>query len=160
MAPDTPAIRQLADAAVAHRVVTYPRARSVEEGAERQGITVDRLLKTLLFRRAEDDYVLVLAPGDLVVDWPKLRRHLGVNRVAMPDADEARLVTGYERGTITPLGLATPLPVVADTSIRPKGQVSIGAGAHGVSVLLDSGALLDHLGATEADVCRQAEPQG
>ena len=37
-------------------------------------------------------------------DWPKLRAHLGVSRMSLPDADEAKAVTGYVRYTITPFG--------------------------------------------------------
>ena len=48
-------------------------------------------------------------PGDRVISWPKLRALLGVSRLSMPDAEVARQATGYERGTITPLGSVRPL---------------------------------------------------
>ena len=35
----------------------------------------------------------------------------------MPSAEAAYDVTGYVRGTITPLGSATALPVIADASL-------------------------------------------
>ena len=65
-------------------------------------------------------------------------------------ADAAREVTGYVRGTITPLGSLQALPVIADE--RVTGQVSIGGGAHGVALTLDAAALVGALGATVADV--------
>jgi prolyl-tRNA editing enzyme YbaK/EbsC (Cys-tRNA(Pro) deacylase) len=68
----------------------------------------------------------------------------------MPDAEEARRVTGYERGTITPLGSSRDWPVLADTSII--GEVSLGGGAHGVSLTVDSTRLIEVLGAEVADV--------
>ena len=73
----------------------------------------------------------------------------------MPDAETAREVTGYVRGTITPLGSTTPLPVIADASIA--GQVSLGGGAHGVALTVDAAELLAALDATVADV---TEPAG
>jgi prolyl-tRNA editing enzyme YbaK/EbsC (Cys-tRNA(Pro) deacylase) len=91
------------------------------------------------------------------MDWPKLRSYLGVSRVTMPDGDEAKDVTGYERGAITPLGAATAWPVVADARIASMELVSIGAGAHGVSAHIGGAALVAYLGAAEADVTAGAD---
>ena len=94
-------------AGIPHRVVRTQRAQSAEESAELQGIELGALLRTIVVRRGDDDYVFVLVPGGRRFDWPKVRAHLGVKRLSLPDADEAREVTGYERGAITPFG-ATP----------------------------------------------------
>lgn len=150
--PSTPALEAVAAAGIAHRVVRTGRARSVEEAAELRGVTVYALLKTLVVRRAEADYVFVLVPGDRAIDWPKLRSHLGVRRLSLPDAEEARRATGYERGAITPFGATHPWPVIADAAIAAGGPVSIGGGAHGVSITLDAGDLIAVLGAAVADV--------
>jgi Cys-tRNA(Pro)/Cys-tRNA(Cys) deacylase len=151
-APDTPAIRAALDLGLDHEVAVIERARSVEEAAERIGVDVERLLKTLVVRRGEDDHLLVLVPGPRQLDWAKLRAHLGVSRLSLPDAEAAREATGYERGTITPLGAARPWPVVADASIAGVGRVAIGGGAHGVSLLVDADDLLRALQAQVVDV--------
>ena len=106
----------------------------------------------MVVRRADDDYVFVLVPGDRVIDWPKLRDLLGERRLSMPDADEALAVTGYVRGTITPLGATTPWPVIADE--RLIGDVSIGGGDHGVSITISGDALVELLDATVSDVTK------
>lgn len=152
--PDTPALRALESLGVQHEVVRTRRARTVEEAAELRGIPVASLLKTLVLRRGEDDYVFVLVPGDRAIDWPKLRSHLGVRRMTLPDADEALKVTGYERGTITPFGASTPWPVIADTTIAEADLVSLGGGAHGVSVKLEAATLIGILDADVADVTK------
>lgn len=149
--PDTPALRHLATLDVAHEARSYGRVNSIEEAAAARGVDVDDLIKTLVVRRGPDDYLLVLVPGGRVISWPKLRELLGVNRISMPDAGEARQVTGYERGTITPFGTVTPLPVVADSTIGGR-RVSIGGGAHGVGVLMEGDDLIDVTSATVADV--------
>jgi prolyl-tRNA editing enzyme YbaK/EbsC (Cys-tRNA(Pro) deacylase) len=79
-------------------------------------------LRTIVVRRGEDDYLFVLVPAGRRFDWPKLRAHLGVSRLSLPDADEARDVTGYERYTITPFGSSRAWPVIADSSIGEVGQ--------------------------------------
>jgi Cys-tRNA(Pro)/Cys-tRNA(Cys) deacylase len=156
--PDTPATRAARDLGLEHEVRVIERARSVEEAADRLGVDPERLLKTLVVRRAEDDHLLVLVPGPRRIDWPSLRRHLGVSRLSLPNADSAREVTGYERGTITPLGARAGLPVLADASIAGTGRVAIGAGAHGVSVLADADERLAVLGAELVEVTEDAPP--
>jgi Cys-tRNA(Pro) deacylase len=154
MDTDTPALRALEGSDLSFEVVRTERARSVEESASFQEIEVGSLLKTIVVRRAEDDYLFVLVPGDRAVDWPKLRAHLGVSRISLPDADEARAVTGYERGAITPFGAERSWSVLADTTIPGKGSVAIGGGGHGVNLHVDADALLGALGAETADVTK------
>lgn len=135
-----------------HEVHTIGRVRSAEEAAEALGIAAEALVKTLVVRRAEDDHVFVLIPGPSSLDWPKLRAHLGVSRLSLPDAEQARAATGYERGTITPLGATTAWPVVADAAIAGAGQVALGSGRHGAFVVVDADTLLHALDAEVVDV--------
>ena len=104
-----------------------------------------------MVRRGSGDYVFVLVPGDREISWPKLRAHLGVNRLSMPPADQALEATGYERGTITPFGSTTPWPVIADATV-PGRTVSMGAGAHGTSVTLAGDDVVSSLAAEVVDV--------
>ena len=77
---------------------------SLEEAAAARGVEPRQIVKTMVVRVAEGDHRFVLVPGDREIAWPKLRALLGVNRLSMPSADAAYDVTGYVRGTITPLG--------------------------------------------------------
>ena len=138
-----------------HVVSKHERARSLEEAAALRGLPPSALIKTMVVRRGEDDYVFVLVPGNRVIDWPKLRSLLGERRLSMPDAAEAFAVTGYERGTITPFGSSRPWPVIADQLVA-NGTVSIGGGAPGVSIRADGTAMTTLLEATVADVTRTA----
>jgi Cys-tRNA(Pro) deacylase len=149
---ETPAIRALEGTGVRYRVVRTDRPGSVEESAALQGIDVGSLLRTIVVRRGGDDYLFVLVPGGRRIDWPKLRAHLGVSRLTLPDEDEARRATGYERGAITPFGSTVAWPVVADAGIARMGRVAIGGGARGVNLHLDARDLLDRLSADVADV--------
>src|SRR5204863_6514759 len=90
--PTTPAIEAIAATTVPHRVVRTERASSAEESARLQGIETHQLLRTIVVRRGEDDYLFVLVPAGRRFDWPKLRELLGVRRMTLPDADEARAV--------------------------------------------------------------------
>lgn len=140
---------------LAYEIIRHGPVRSLAEAAAARGVEPHQLLKTMVVRVAEGDHRFVLVPGDREIAWPRLRALLGANRLSMPSADVAHEVTGYVRGTITPLGSRVALPVVADSSI--SGRVSIGGGAHGVALSVDAAELVTALGATVADV---TEPAG
>jgi Cys-tRNA(Pro)/Cys-tRNA(Cys) deacylase len=154
MEADTPATRALEGAGLDYDVVRTDRPSNVEESARLQGIEVGNLLRTIVVRRGADDYVFVLVPGGREIDWPKLRAHLGVRRLSLPDQEEARAATGYERGAITPFGSSRPWPVIADRVIATLDRVAIGGGARGVNLHLAASALLAQLGAAVADVTK------
>jgi len=144
------AISAAEELGLSYGVTRHGPVRSLEEAAAARGIDPRQLVKTMVVRVSDGDFRFVLVPGGREISWPKLRRLLGVSRLSMPPADVALEVTGYERGTITPLGSSTAWPVVADELV--SGTISIGGGAHGVGLTVDAEALLDALGATVADV--------
>jgi Cys-tRNA(Pro)/Cys-tRNA(Cys) deacylase len=152
MDPQTPATDAIAAAGIAHRVVVTERAGSAEEAADLQGIALAGLLRTIVVRRGDDDYLFVLVSAGRRFDWPKLRAHLGVRRMALPDADEARAVTGYERYTITPFGSVRAWPVIIDSAAMAQATVSVGGGAFGVNLHLRPDDLVAALEAVTVDV--------
>ena len=151
---DTPATRSLEGSTLPHTVVQTERPSSVEESAALQGIAVDQLLRTIVVRRGAGDYLFVLVPGGRQIDWPKLRKHLGVKRLSLPDEAEAREATGYERGAITPFGSTARWPVIADASVADLEKVAIGGGGRGVNLHLKAQDLIEHLDADVADIAR------
>ena len=147
----TRAAQALSDSGIEHTLTRHGRVGSIEEAAAARGVEPRDIIKTLVVRRGQNDHLFVLVPGDRQISWPKLRALLDVNRISLPDKEVAREVTGYERGTITPFGSLTALPVIADETITGR-TVSIGAGEHGVAATLDADKALAHLGAEVADV--------
>jgi Cys-tRNA(Pro) deacylase len=158
--PSTPALEAITAAGIAHRVVRTERAASAEESARFQGIETRQLLRTIVVRRGDGDYLFVLVPAGRRFDWPKLRELLGVRRMTLPDAGEARDVTGYERYTITPFGSTTAWPVITDAAIVDEPVVAIGGGGFGINLHLAPADLIAGLGATVADVSQPEEPTG
>ena len=133
-------------------MIRTERASSAEESAQFQGIPVGALLRTIVVRRGEDDYLFVLVPAGRRFDWPKLRAHLGVSRMSLPDADEAHAVTGYVRYTITPFGSSQAWPVIVDASVMGSPKVAIGGGAPGVNLHVAPEDLVAALDAAVVDV--------
>lgn len=132
-------------------IVARPEAGSLHEAAELLGLHPSDIVKTLVVKRSDGSYLFALIPGGRSISWPKLRQLVGVNKLRLPEAALALAATGYERGTITPIGSTTDWPVYADVSITGR-RVAMGAGAHGFSLFVDADALIAAYGATVADI--------
>ena len=131
--------------------VERPAARSLEEAASILGITPSDIVKSLVVKRSDGTFLFALIPGDRQIAWAKLRAVVGVNKLQLPSQELALEATGYERGTITPLGSTTAWPVFADERIVGT-RVSMGAGEHGLSAFVQADRLVAGLDATVADI--------
>jgi Cys-tRNA(Pro) deacylase len=131
------------------RIIHPGHVTSLIEVAQACAVSVDDVVKTLVIRRAEDDFVLAMIPGIRTLSWKKLRTLMGVKRISLPDTDTAQQVTGYARGTITPLGLE--LPVVADERIVGR-MITLGTGQHGTVVAARADDVISAYNAVVADI--------
>ena len=152
-----PAEDALAASGLSCRLISHGPVRSLAEAARARGVTPADVVKTLVVRRGDDDFLFVLVPGDRTISWPKLRALLGVSRLSMPDAAVAREVTGYERGTITPFGSLRRWPVVADDRVAGR-EITLGAGQQGLAVALAADDAIRALDATVADISDPESP--
>ncbi|QMU96779.1 hypothetical protein FVO59_05750 [Microbacterium esteraromaticum] len=128
-----------------------PQARSLPEAAAILGLQPSDIVKTLVVKRSDDTYLFALVPGGRSISWPKLRAIVGVNKLRLPEPELALAATGYERGTIVPIGSTTEWPVYADESIVGR-RIAMGAGAHGYSLFTEADDLIRAYGATVADI--------
>ncbi|CAH0170128.1 Proline--tRNA ligase [Microbacterium oxydans] len=135
-----------------------PAANSLFEAAELLGIAPSGIVKTLVVKRADDTYLFALVPGGRSISWPKLRAVVGVNKLRLPEPELALAATGYERGTIVPIGSTTDWPVYADESIVGQ-RIAMGAGAHGYSLFVDADDLIAAYGAVVADISVPEQPR-
>lgn len=143
-----------------HRVVVTEPAGSAAESAALQGIPRGALLRTIVVRRGDDDYLFVLVPAGRRFDWPKLRAHLGVKRLSLPDADEALAVTGYVRYTITPFGSTRAWPVIIDEAAVAQPVLSVGGGIRGTNLHVAPQHLIAALSAEVADLSQDEGESG
>ncbi|WP_394939548.1 aminoacyl-tRNA deacylase [Psychromicrobium sp. YIM B11713] len=132
-------------------LVERSAANSLEEAASILRIQPSDIVKSLVVKHKNGTFLFALIPGNRQISWPKLRELVGVNKLSMPAAGIALQATGYERGTITPVGAEGNWPVYADESIRGK-RISMGAGAHGYSAFLDADELISAYQAVTADI--------
>ncbi len=147
MTDSTPVSRALVDLKTPHRLFRHPGPiGSLEQAARERGQSPDQVVRSIVFRIAKDDYVMVLMAGARQVQWPTLRRHLGQSRVTMANEEELLAATGYEIGAVSPFGLPKPMRILLDESVLAQEEVSIGSGVRGVTVILRAGDLKRALG--------------
>ena len=66
-------VAALDETGLTYRVVEHGPVRSLAEAAVARGVEPADVIKTLVVRRGEDDFLFVLVPGDRALSWPKLR---------------------------------------------------------------------------------------
>lgn len=146
----TPVTRALDAAGIPYRVFRHAGpVNSLEQAARERGQGPGQVIRSIVFRMARDEYVMVLIAGAGLVSWRALRRHLAQSRVTMASADQLRVATRYEMGAVSPFGLPRPMRVIADPGVFSPDEVSIGSGVRGISVILASDDLQRALGEIE-----------
>jgi Cys-tRNA(Pro) deacylase len=150
MSFSSPVTRALDEQGIPYRVFRHPgMVHSLEQAARERGQLPEQVVRSLLFRLAQDQFVMVLVAGPAQVSWSALRAYLGQSRLTMASEAEVLAVTGYPTGAVSPFGLACPLRVLVDEGICQPEEVSIGSGERYVTVILSTKDLLRGLGEPE-----------
>ena len=129
---------------VPHTIFRHDDARpvhSLEQAASDRGQRASQVVRSILFRVAEDEFIMALVAGPAQISWKTLRKHLGKSRVSMASEDEVLAVTGYRIGTVGPFGLPNQLKVLIDASVMLEEEISIGSGMRNTAVILKSADL-------------------
>jgi len=143
MTASTPVTAALDAAGIPYRFFVHPGpVHSLEQAAAERGQTPDQVVRSIVFRLAAGEFVMVLCAGARQISWPALRQYLSVSRVSMASRDEVREVTGYELGAVSPFGLPTPLRILIDESVLSSAEISLGSGVRGTTVILRRDDLL------------------
>jgi prolyl-tRNA editing enzyme YbaK/EbsC (Cys-tRNA(Pro) deacylase) len=125
---------------------------TVAAAAEALGVAPGRIAKTLAVRVGEKVFLLV-ARGDARLDNAKTKAAFGA-RPRMLGPEETFKLTGHPVGGVCPFGLATPLPIYCDVSVKAFDLVYPAAGSLNNSVAVAPSRLAEITGAKWIDVCR------
>jgi Cys-tRNA(Pro) deacylase len=136
---DTPVTRELQAKGIPFRIFTHPAPlQSLDQAAQERGQRPHQVVRSIVFRLAKDQFVMVLAAGPDQISWPALRKHLGVSRISMASEEEVLAQTGYPRGAVAPFGLPSPMRILADESIFEETEISLGSGVRNTAVILQT----------------------
>lgn len=125
---------------------------TVATAAAALGVEPGRIAKTLAVRVGESVFLLV-ARGDARLDNGKTKAAFG-GRPRMLGPEETQALTGHPVGGVCPFGLAQPLPVYVDVSIKAFDLVYPAAGSLNTSVEVTPERLFALVGKDWVDLCR------
>ncbi len=149
--PDDPPVSiALKELGIPHRVFRHPGVvTSLEQAASERGQQPGQVVRSIVFRLGENEFLMALVAGPAQISWKRLRQHLGRSRVTM--ASEAQVLerTGYRIGTVAPFGLPSPMRVLIDPGLLKVSEVSIGSGVRNTGIILASADLRQGLPAAE-----------
>jgi Cys-tRNA(Pro) deacylase len=146
----TPASQHLTALRIPHREFNHPgEVHSLAQAAAERGQSPDQVIRSILFRLGEGEYVLALAAGPRQIPWGALRKYLGRARLAMATPEEVLAVTGAPPGAVSPFGLPAPLRTLVDRHVTAQGEVSIGSGVRGTTIFIRVDDLLRALAGAE-----------
>ena len=146
----TPVTRALDEVGVPYRFFAHQgKVHSLEQAAEERGQRPEQIVRSILFRLAKGEFVMVLVAGPQQIAWPTIREYLGVSRISMAKEDDVLTYTGYPLGAVSPFGLPGPLRILVDESVFGEGEISIGSGVRYTTVIMKSSDLRRALGEVE-----------
>lgn len=142
MSDSTPVTRQLDQLGIPYQTFRHPGpVHSLEQAAQERHQQPDQVIRSIVFRIGEGDFVMVLMAGATQVSWRALRRYLGQSRLTMASEPELIQYTGYVPGSVSPFGLPAPMRVLIDERVLANDVVSIGSGERGLTVIMTSADL-------------------
>lgn len=144
--------REAPDIAV---IVTPEPSATVAQAAAAHGVAPAQIAKTLALAFGER-VVLIVARGDARLDNRKLKDAFGAKGKMLPP-DEVAALTGHPVGGVCPFGLARPLEIYCDVSLRAFDEVIPAAGAIDAAVRIAPERMAALTGAVWVDVCREGE---
>jgi prolyl-tRNA editing enzyme YbaK/EbsC (Cys-tRNA(Pro) deacylase) len=125
---------------------------TVESAALAHGVEPGRIAKTLAFRLVDGRVVLLVASGHARIDNTKFKAAFGKGK--MLPAHEVQDLTGHPVGGVCPFGLANPLPVYLDQSLRAFDEVLPAAGSVNSAVRISPALMAQVTGGVWVDACR------
>jgi prolyl-tRNA editing enzyme YbaK/EbsC (Cys-tRNA(Pro) deacylase) len=133
---------------------TVASTATVEMAAAGHGVQPAQIAKTLSLRIKERT-VLVVTSGTARLNNRKIKDVLG-GKPRMLGADEVAALTGHPVGGVCPFGLATPLPVYCDLSLKAFDEVLPAAGSANSALRIAPALMAELVKAQWVDVCDPA----
>jgi prolyl-tRNA editing enzyme YbaK/EbsC (Cys-tRNA(Pro) deacylase) len=125
---------------------------TVAQAAAAHDVEPGRIAKTLSLRIG-DRVVLIVVAGDARLDNKKVKAAFG-GKPRMLAPEEVAAITGHPVGGVCPFGLATPLPVYCDVSLKAFDEVVPAAGSTRSALRINPLRLAELVEAEWVDVCQ------
>ena len=133
-------------------LVTEASSATVAEAAAAHGVEPAQIAKTLSLRVGDRTF-LVVTGGLARLDNRKVKDTFG-GKASMLEAAEVVSLTGHPIGGVCPFGLASPLPIYCDVSLKAFSEVVPAAGSRNSALRIAPERMAAITGAQWVDVCR------
>lgn len=163
MTLSSPVIDLLHQESIPYEVIEIPLTedkkpvRNLEELLLKQGIDPQSVVRSVLFKTASGNFVLLAVAGGGRADWGILRKHLNERKCRMAEFDEVPEATGYVVGAVPPIALPENIKILVDSSVKDFETVVIGSGILGFALSLKGTDLLRLLGNADQGVFASGE---
>ena len=148
----SPVTSLLQEQSIAFDVIEIPLSedkkpiRNLEELLLNKGLNPQSVVRSVLFKTASEQYVLLAVAGGGRADWGVLRKHLDERKCRMAEFNEVFEATGYVVGAVPPIALPAAVKTLVDVSVKNYETVVIGSGVLGFALSLKGADLLKLLG--------------
>lgn len=128
------------------------------EAAEKLGVAVTQVFKTLVVSTDNGDLAVAILPVDKTLNFKKMAKALSANKllsckkVQMADPKQVERSTGYVLGGVSPLGQKKRLKTVIDSSAQDQTTVYVSGGRRGLEIELPPAQLAKTLDAHFSDI--------
>lgn len=151
----TNAMRLLDKAKISYELLTYDIPKesfSGEKVSEYLGQDPKMCYKTLAAKHDHDLFILVI-PVDQQIDLKKAAKEIGVKSLEMVHVKDLLKEVGYERGSVSPIGVKKNKGIFFDKEVLNHEFIEISGGAFGTSLKVNRAIILDFLKAQVKDLC-------
>jgi Cys-tRNA(Pro)/Cys-tRNA(Cys) deacylase len=158
----SPVTELLQRESIAYDVIEIPLTedkkpvRNLEELLLKQGLNPQSVVRSVLFKTASDQFVLLAVAAGGRADWGVLRNHLNERKCRMAEFDEVQEATGYVVGAVPPIALPEHIKILVDNSVSDYETVVIGSGVLGFALSLKANDLLKLLATADQGIFTSA----
>ena len=152
----TNVMRILDKAKIAYEPMYYEIAKDDFDGlkvTDLLGLKYEECFKTLALLY-KNELIIAVIPVDKELDLKKCAKALNVKGLEMVHVKDLKKKVGYERGSVSPVGINARHRLIFDSSAKLLSKIEISGGMMGIGLLVDQAALLEFLKAEVADICR------
>ena len=150
----TNAMRQLDSAKIKYETIEYSidkDAFSGEAVSDLIGLDYKQCYKTLAVINNHDIYICVISVAD-ELDLKKAAKQIGVKSIEMVHVKDLLKLVGYERGSVSPVGVKKNKGIFFDDEVLNHEEIEISGGMFGIGLKVNREEIIKYLNAQVKDL--------
>ena len=149
-------MRMLDQGKVGYEVLEYSIDKdkfSGEAVSDLLGMEYKKCYKTLALIHEHDVYICVISVAD-EIDLKKCAKAIGVKNLEMVHVKDLLKLVGYERGSVSPIGVKKNKGIIFDDEVMNHEEIEISGGTFGIGLKVNRKQLLEYLNAKVMDIVK------